>query len=377
DSFSSPEVKQMVRVYPRYSFLNVIKSQVFYECQADPQQKICSLMHFKNFIPLDPLVFKDHYVMFGMNSISYDMDNHSTLYDKNGRKYPGIYIQTNILDNILHNDFIGRPGWRVPLPRPLATLFPAFETVSLVTIFTCLLMMLMTLRLNQWSSISLSVFSVVMMGISYNFLCHYAYEQWNLWLNWVYPMTTLVLSYSIGFVIRYVQTEKKKNQLRIAFGKYFPKDIMDSIIKNPDKFVRGQRLTMTFLFSDIRGFTWFAEHNDTELVQKTLNNYYTTLHQITLETKGTAFKFLGDGVLAFWGFPVQTAEDPIHAIHAALAMKQAVEAWGDDPAYPTIKIGIGINTGEAFFGNVGSDQYMDFTVIGDNVNIASRLQDLN
>lgn len=381
DKFPSdtPNLKENYEVYPRFSFYQLVKSQLWHECQQASKLPICAQLDFTHFTPTAPEVFKDQYVFLGMNSLAFDMDNHSTLFDKQGRrKYPGVIIQANIFDNLLHDDFIGRSGWRVPLPKALVeALSLPFRDFSIITLLTLIAFIALTLRVTQWSSITLSLTAIALMGLAYNHLCTILFHQQNLWLNWIYPMTALLLTFSVAFIYRYIQSEKKKQQLRIAFSKYFPPDIMREIEKNPEKMNMGGRLEMTFLFCDIRGFTSFSEHNDPLYVREILNDYYTTMHRIGMDAKGTAFKFLGDGILAFWGFPSKTEFDSLRAVYAAMEMKKAIEEWDQKPDAPHLKIGIGINTGTAFFGNVGTDEYMDFTVIGDNVNLAARLQDLN
>ncbi len=375
----TPNLKENFEVYPRFSFYQLVKSQLWHECQQAEKPAICNSLDFTHFTPTDPEVFKDQYIFLGMNSLAFDMDNHSTLFDKQGRrKYPGVIIQANIFDNLLHDDFIGRSGWRIPLPKELVkALSLPFSDFSLITLFTLLAFIVLTLRVTQWSSITLALTAIALIGLAYNHLCTLLFHHQNLWINWVYPMTALLLTFSVSFIYRYVQSEKRKQQLRIAFSKYFPPDIMREIEKNPEKMNMGGRLEMTFLFCDIRGFTSFSEHNDPLYVREVLNDYYTTMHRIGMDAKGTAFKFLGDGILAFWGFPNKTEFDALRAVYAAIEMKKAIEEWDQKPDAPHLKIGIGINTGTAFFGNVGTDEYMDFTVIGDNVNLAARLQDLN
>jgi class 3 adenylate cyclase/CHASE2 domain-containing sensor protein len=376
----NPKNAAEARVYPRYSFWRVVKSQIFYECQQDLTSPVCKQIQFKNFKPIDPMVFQGRYVFLGLNTISYDMDNHPTLYDSSFRKYPGVIIQANILDNILHNEFVGRPGWRVPLPEPLIRYLERsqLKSVSLMTLLTVMLMVVATFWVVRWRSIVLAVTTLVCVGVIYHGACQWAYEVQNLWLNWVYPMTALITSFILAFTFRLVESEKKKQQLRIAFGKYFPKDILDQILKDPDKItLGGKRLSMTFLFCDIRGFTHFAEQNDVAVVQGILNEYYTTMHGISREFSGTAFKFLGDGILTFWGFPNPSENDALLAVKAALAMQRKMSEWRQaNPDYD-IRVGIGINSGDAFFGNVGTEEFMDFTVIGDNVNLAARLESLN
>ncbi len=135
---------------------------------------------------------------------------------------------------------------------------------------------------------------------------------------------------------------------------------------------------MTFMFSDIRGFTAFSDQNEPEVVQTFLSQYFSTMNGIIMhQYRGSINKLIGDAIMAYWGFPLNNEDHAFLAVCAAMTMREAMQAWQSQQDKLPIHIGIGINTGDAVIGNIGSDDFMDFTVIGDAVNVASRLEGMN
>lgn len=379
-------VHSKTQVYPRISLGHLVKSQLWWECKNKERtwssEKACAKVDFTDFNPLSPDIFKDHYVMVGYSSDWYDSNRHATLYDNrrnNNIKYPNLYIQANILDNLLNDDFVGRPGWRIHLPFFERT-FPELESISLITVLTVFLMFATTLWFtNRWNSVLIGFGFIMLMATGYSYITVEAYQHFNLWLNWVYPMVTLILTFMGSYLYRYSMSEKRKQHLRMTFAKYISPVAMEYIEKNPEKIkLGGQRRELTFLFCDIRGFTAYAEQHSADVVQEVLTRYFSAMHSIIQNQYGGVMdKLMGDAIMAYWGFPLEAPDDHYRAVSAALTMKATMDRWAEDPMNPPFKIGIGINTGEAMIGNVGSVDFMDFTVIGDSVNTASRLEKLN
>lgn len=370
-------------VYPRYSFWPVIKSQLWWECQQNKNETFCNKLDFKGFKPIDPAVFKDQRVWIGMTSSYYEADTHASLYDegKLSGKYPGVYIQANIMDNLMHDDFVRRPGWRFTLPTPGQTKpSEAPVSYSFVTLLTVLGMMGATCYSSlRWRSVPLSIVSVLALGVVYTQGCLWAYQHMNLWLNWIYPITGLLITFTATYVYRYFTTERRKNQLRYAFQKYVSPAVMAVIEKNPTQVkLGGHRREMTMLFCDIRGFTTFSESHAPEDVQELLSEYFSVMNDIILNQYGGSInKLIGDAIMAYWGFPLENEDHAFLAVSAALKMQDAIQIWRHNGENLPLHIGIGINTGDAVIGNVGSKDFMDFTVIGDAVNVASRLEGVN
>jgi adenylate cyclase len=171
---------------------------------------------------------------------------------------------------------------------------------------------------------------------------------------------------------------REKDAIKRAFSRYVAREVVTEILKDPDKIVlTGERREVTVLFCDVRGFTSISERLSPEEVVSLLNAFYTLMIDATFKHDGTLDKFLGDGVMAVFGAPIFHADHSVRALRTALAMQAGIRdlsarrvAEGKDP----LKIGIGVNAGSAVAGNVGTEARMEYTVIGDSVNLASRLE---
>ncbi|MFA6449911.1 MAG: adenylate/guanylate cyclase domain-containing protein [bacterium] len=173
---------------------------------------------------------------------------------------------------------------------------------------------------------------------------------------------------------------KERDFVKDTFGKYMSKQVADEILKNPDAIaLGGKKQEVTIMFSDIRGFTPFAEGRPPEEVISHLNEYMSAMVDVVIKYEGIVDKFIGDAIMALYGSPISREDDALRAMRAALEMKQRLIAlnrkWKDEGKEP-FRIGIGINTGEVIVGNIGDIRKMEYTVIGDNVNVASRLEGL-
>lgn len=168
--------------------------------------------------------------------------------------------------------------------------------------------------------------------------------------------------------------------LRETFSRYLSPQVMDEILSRASlRSLRSTRRDVTVLFADIRDFTAFAERHQPEQVVDVLNEYLEVLVRITFEHQGTLDKFLGDGLLALFGTPLEQPDHSQRAVQAALAMQGAVRQLNlerQERGQPTLQMGIGINAGTAIVGNIGSEKRMEYTVVGDMVNVAQRLQAL-
>lgn len=354
--------RKIKHIYPTYSLWDVIYTELTLTCKETPSASIC-----KTFASnpsnkpmgqlVDPALFKDHIVLVGTNYENSPGDVHSTIYS--GNHYHGVYIQANILDNFLHNDFIKKA--------------PTLLTWAVSIFFAILIGLTAYHRPILYSMI---LFSSII-G-SYSFISLWVYQEYNLWINWAYPVLATTLTFMASFAIRYFSAERRKQKLRFAFGKYVSPGAMKLIEKDPDKLsLGGQRQELTILFTDIRGFTNFSETSSPEDVQYWLTEYFSVMNAIIFKHNGAINKLMGDAIMAYWGFPVADEQSPLNAVKAALEMRDAMIEWNKDPNKPCFNIGVGINTGDVIIGNVGSKDFMDFTVIGDAVNIAARLESEN
>jgi adenylate cyclase len=176
------------------------------------------------------------------------------------------------------------------------------------------------------------------------------------------------------------QLEKAKDLLKQSFQRYVSAQIVDEILDAAEPVnLKGQRKTVTILLSDIRGFTALAEQLQPEALVQFLNSYFSAMIDIIFEHEGTLDKFMGDAILALFGAPVSRDDDAFRAVKTAIAMQRKLrelnDAWRTD-GKPNIRIGIGISTGEVVAGNIGSEKRMEYTVIGQDVNYAQRIEAL-
>jgi len=280
-----------------------------------------------------------------------------------GKKYPlfGVEIHANIINNILKGNFI----------KPLRTLHQ-----SLIVLFGGMLATLVSLRLSPLKG----AVSVSLIIIAYSIVCMKLFAGGIL-----VPAAAPVLTFAAVFfslsVFRYFTEEREKRQIRGMFQKYVSPGIVDKLIEDPRQLrLGGDKRRLTVLFSDIRGFTSISERMAPDEVLRHLNQYLTEMTAVVLRNGGMLDKYVGDAVMAVFGAPIETDDHALMACRTALEMMAELESLQQDwksGAKPVLDIGIGINTGEMVIGNVGSPQRMDYTVIGDNVNLASRLEGVN
>ena len=170
----------------------------------------------------------------------------------------------------------------------------------------------------------------------------------------------------------------EKEHIKRAFSRYVAREVVDQILKDPENLVlTGERREVTVLFCDVRGFTPTAERLSPEEVVGLLNNFYNLMIDTIFRYQGTVDKFLGDGVMAVFGAPIYRQDHAVQAVRAALDMQAGIRALSDrlvEEGKDPIAVGIGVNAGEAIAGTVGTDERMEYTVIGDNVNLAARLE---
>ncbi len=169
----------------------------------------------------------------------------------------------------------------------------------------------------------------------------------------------------------------ERRRIKGVFSRYVAADVVNEMLRTDHDFFKGRRKELTVLFSDLRGFTSTSEKLDTDVVVGMLNEHLSTMTGVVLRNHGTLDKFIGDCVMAFWGAPMERPDHALMAVRCALQMtyehKKLMERW-QQQGLPSINIGIGLNTGDMFVGNIGDDRKSSYTVIGDNVNLASRLE---
>ncbi len=277
---------------------------------------------------------------------------------------PGVEIQATIIDNILRNRFLRTPS------------FPQFQSL-LVVLGLGLFLGLMLPRLSAaWSFL---VFLLVLeIYVCLNYLL---FKNWGWQVELLYPLLQIGGVYTGVTVQRFLREEKERLRIKKTFQAYVAPEVVNEILKRPDQLgLGGDRRILTIMFSDIRGFTSIAEQTEPEVLVDLLHSFLDPMSEIIVEHGGTIDKYIGDAVMALFGAPIEKPDHAVSACRAALAMITALRRlsveW-ETQGRPVLRIGVGINSGEAVVGNMGSQRLFDYTAIGDNVNLASRLEGLN
>jgi len=182
-----------------------------------------------------------------------------------------------------------------------------------------------------------------------------------------------------GFALKAVVAQNREQKVRNIFQKYVPNDVIDQFFSDPESALVGEDRVLAVLFSDIRGFTTISEKMMPNEVVESLNRYFDIMVNVIMNHRGIVDKYIGDAIMAFYGAPVKHRDEAEQSVFSAIEMVEALEdfnAWQRERARPDWRIGVGINYGVVTVGNIGSDRKMDYTVIGDMVNLASRLEGL-
>ncbi len=309
---------------------------------------------------ISPHVFKDKIVLIGANVPAGTglNDNKNTPISMN---HPGVDIQATVVDNIINNDFVK------VLPQG-------------VNILITLLGMFLVYGFIRISGLFKSITSVLAIFAGFLVLCSGCF-YFNVVINVLTPLVMFVLTTILAYTHKFVIENKSKEKVKSAMGKYMSQDVMRRVIQDIDNLgLGGKKSTVTVLFADIRGFTTMSEQLSAQQVSEILNEYFTEMEPIITQYNGVINKFIGDAVMAIFGEPIQDKNHAQNAVRCAWEMLQKVKElqkkWAGE-GKPKIEIGIGINTGEVFVGNIGSVNRMEYTVIGDTVNLASRLESYN
>ncbi|MEM8662588.1 MAG: adenylate/guanylate cyclase domain-containing protein [Pseudomonadota bacterium] len=273
---------------------------------------------------------------------------------------PGVEIHAQLIDHMVFGNGLTRPDWALGLE--LVTF------MALAAVFA-----LAAAVLSPALSILLGL--ILLAGVSAGSFWLFLSER--LLVDPSFPALggAVVLLAATGWVA--VREGSERRWVRSAFGRYVAADLVEDLAANHDRLALGGEIReMTILFTDIRGFTTISEGMDAAELTGFINAFLTPLTNVILSKKGTVDKYMGDAIMAFWNAPVDDPEHAVHAAEAALDMLAALEGFNRQHAgtYPPVSIGIGINTGECCVGNLGSDQRFDYSVIGDDVNVASRLE---
>ena len=276
---------------------------------------------------------------------------------------PGVTVIAQGIQQILNGDFLVRPDWM----EGAEFLFGLF-----FSIFICLI-------IQYFGPIGgLITFSIA--NLSSLFGSFYGFNNLNLLIDPISPLIICLMSYLIITFFNFLFTELERSKVRTAFSQYLAPEMVSRLAESSESLkLGGERKNMTFLFSDIRGFTAISESykSNPEELTDLINNLLTVLSNEILNNNGTIDKYMGDCIMAFWNAPVDQSDHSDLALKASFDMEKALHEFNINfkkDKGMELKIGIGINTGECIVGNMGSEKRFDYTVLGDPVNLASRLE---
>ena len=299
-------------------------------------------------------------IVFAGSSVPSLMDLRSTPL---ARVYPGTQAHATAVDTILKGDFISRPGWTV-----------GAELVMLVFVGMVLTVLITWSRTRLVFPVAIAVGGVVL-GVSV-----WCFAGPGVFLSPVMAEVVLILQLLLLSLIKYRQEEQARQFMHGALCRYVSSGVAEEILRRPEALtLTGEEKTISVLFSDIRGFTTLSEKLSPTQVSSLLKDYFTPMTGIVIDRSGTLDKFIGDALLAFWNAPVDVPGHQALALDAAMEMLEKVRAlntYFQKEYGVAVAIGIGLHSGAVRVGNMGSEDLFDYTVIGDGVNLASRLEGL-
>ena len=313
--------------------------------------------------------FKDNIVLVGRNvNVIHDVgaaqaEMYQTPFFSRTREFmPRVEAHANIVANMISGDTLREapPSWALGtwIVAVLASLF----------------------FVRRWhplrGAIVLATLAGVLAVLEYSFLV-----QWGIWLPVAGALMTVVLIYVSLGAIAVIEEQRQRRQVRNAFSMYVSPKVVDEVIAHPERLkLGGERRELTILFTDLAGFTSIAERLEPEKVAEVVNRHLSGMTDVVLQYSGTVDKFIGDGIMAFWGAPVADPLQSRRAVLAAIDMQEKMHAMGAEILQETgarLEMRVGIHRGECVVGNMGGDKRFEYTAMGDAINLASRLEGAN
>jgi adenylate cyclase len=278
--------------------------------------------------------------------------------------YPGVEVHATMIRAMLDNRFPSEPSWA------------AGANLTVTLTLGLLLALLLPHLPPLWLLLtSVTMASTITLG---NF---WLWQEQGLALALAWPLLLILALAALNVTHGYLKESRKRSQLKSIFGQYVPPQLVDSMSDSGESFgFEGESREMTVLFADIRGFTTLSEKLSPSELRALLNRYFTHMTGIIFDHNGTIDKYVGDMIMAFWGAPLRDPNHARHAIEAAMEMLRKTDELRPQllaEGYPNIDIGIGLNTGMMNVGDMGSSYRRAYTVLGDNVNLGSRIEGLS
>jgi adenylate cyclase len=282
---------------------------------------------------------------------------------------PGVEIHAQMLESVLTQAVLSQPNYAIG-----AELLAAMLVGTMIIWLAPILSPKILLAFG-------AIIVALMVGMSW-----YLYTQERLLIDFTYPLLSSLVIYLTLIFTNFMKEQAQRRQIRSAFGQYLSPALVEQLAQAPEKLVLGgEQRDMTIMFSDVRGFTTISEmyKSDPQGLTSLMNRFLTPLTNAIIDRKGTIDKYMGDAIMAFWNAPLTDATHEINACEAALDMQDRIkqlnqireqESQSNGKAFFPLNVGVGINTGLCVVGNMGSDLRFDYSVLGDSVNLASRLE---
>ena len=311
-----------------------------------------------------PDAFRDKIVLVGATALAIG-DVRNTPWQDTG--YMGVEVHANIIDNLLHSGEKGRGFLNRGTDEEIVD-------VAFILVFGLLFGFIFSRIAPLYSTIT-----VIVTLMAFAWFVYFSFAGHGRWLSFVIPAGTLAANYAAITSFRMIREERAKRQIRKSFSQYLSPGVIDLIEKDPEKYIRpgGEMKELSIMFSDIRSFTTLSEGLSPDDLVHLLNEYFGAMTEIIFSYQGTLDKYIGDAIMAFWGSPYPQQDHAFRSCSCALEMVRGLEKlnvkWRNE-GRPPIAVGIGLNTGLVNVGNMGSDRRLAWTVMGDNVNLASRLE---
>jgi adenylate cyclase len=277
--------------------------------------------------------------------------------------FPGVEVHANLVSGFLDQTVMFKP----------------FEVLAISVLAILLLGLPLAVLLPRLSALTstLAVAGVMVILCVANL---YAWQSHHYVLNIAAPLMMLAMLYLLNMAWGFFMETRSRRLISGLFGTYVPKELVAEMSKNPEEYsMRGESRDMTVLFSDVRDFTSISEGLPANELRDLMNAYLTEMTEVIQETRGTIDKYIGDAIMSFWGAPLADSEHAIHGVKAALAMQKRIRGLDNDfikHGWPILNIGVGLNCGDMNVGDMGSRFRRAYTVMGDTVNIAARLESL-